>query len=163
MLESGKSGKSKEDNMFAADSSLDLATMLSKGTISIEAYTLDVKLRDKTLRDLIKKYDAKLESSVKADFKNKLDTVELLVVKTEGASEASARAHLDKATGLIGEVEAKLSTLGQATVKDGLIVDIDFDVDVAVPKAEDEDDPKDDENVDAAVDGAFNSSSGLGL
>ena len=156
-------GKYKKDNMFAADTSLDLTTMLSKGTISIEDYTSDVELRYKTLRDLINKYDAEIDLDLKADFNKKLDTVELLVVKSEGANEAEARAHLNKANGLIGEVEAKLSTLGEATVKDGIITDIDFGVDVSAPPEDSKDDTKDSVDVESTLDGAFNSSSGLGL
>ena len=145
-----ESGNAQEDNILASDASLDLSTMLSKGTISIEDYTSDVKLRDKTLRELIKKYDIEIQSNIKIDFKNKLDTVGILLVETEVATEAEARAHLDKAAGLIGEVEAKLSTLGEVTVKDGLIIDIDFSVDMTAPKAKDEDDSKPD--VDAVLD-----------
>lgn len=117
------------DAALAAEVSSDLSTTLSKGAISVEAYTSDVKLRDKTLRDLIKKYDPKLEVDVKNEFKTKLDQAAALTAKTEGTSEEDARANLDKASVLIGEVEATLSTFGQVEIKNGVIVDIDFTVD----------------------------------
>lgn len=145
---------------FAADVSTDLATKLSKGTISVGAYTSDVKLRDKTLRELVKKYDTKLESKVKTEFKTKLDSAGVLVVEAEGKSEADARAKLDKAAGLIAEVEAKLSTLGQVTVKDGIIVDVDFSVDLSVPSEEGEGAK---EVIDTEVEGGVDATSGLGL
>ena len=148
------------DTALAADVSSNLATSLSKGKISVVDYTTDVKLRDKTLRDLIKKYDSKLKSSVKADFKGKLDSAEALVVETEGKNEADARAHLDKAAGLIGEVEATLSTLGQVIIKDGVIIDIDFSVNLSVPHAEGEGVTED---VEAVVEGGVDANSKLGL
>ncbi len=151
-----------EDTAFVADVS-DLTTMLSKGTVSIDAYTADMKLRDKTLRDLVKKYDTQLESKVKTDFTTKLDAAGVLVGAAGGKSEADARERLDSAALLIGEVEAKLSTLGQVIVKDGIIVDIDFSVDVTAPQAEDEDDSKDNVDVDAPIDGAFDTTSSVGL
>lgn len=106
-----------------------MSTMLSQGTWSIEEHIADITLRETTYRALIKKYDTELKDDAKNEFTTKLDQAAALTEKTEGTSEGDARSSLDKASVLIGEVEATLSTLGQVEVKDGIIVDIDFSVD----------------------------------
>lgn len=115
------------DADMASDSIM--STMLSQGTWSIEDQTADITLRETTYRALIKKYDTELEDDAKNEFNTKLDQAAALTEKTEGTSEIDARASLDKASVLIGEIEATLSTLGQVEIKDGIIVDIDFSID----------------------------------
>ena len=145
------------------DASSDLSTMLSQGTWSIEDYTSDVKLRSNILRDLVKKYDSELQATVKTDFKTKLDSADEFVVEAEGKSESDARANLDKAAVLIGEVEAKLSILGQVIVKDGMIVDVDFNVDLSVPHMEGESSIGDTPKINVDAGGGLGATSGLGL
>ncbi len=141
-----------------ADVASDLTTMLSQGTWSIADHTADLKLREKTLRDLVKKHDAELDTKVKTNFKAKLDSAHVLTVDAEGKSEVDARATLDKATVLIGEIEAELSTLGEVKVENGVIVDIDLTLD----KTKDDVKTSVDETLDA-VDEGLEAVSGLGL
>lgn len=105
------------------------STMLSQGTWSIKDYAAQVTERESSLRTLIKKYDADINTEVKAEFKTKLDSAATLLKESDGKPEDSARADLDKASERLGEVESKLSTLGQVEVKDGMIVSIDFSID----------------------------------
>jgi hypothetical protein len=119
--------ESSVDTAFVASD--EMSTMLSQGTWSIEAHAADITLRETTYQELIKKYDASLEADVKYEFKTKLDQAAALKKNIEGTSEEDARASLDKASVLIGEVEATLSTLGQVEIKDGVIVGVDFSVD----------------------------------
>jgi hypothetical protein len=126
---------SNDVRSFAMKESDDMAedemytTMLSQGVMDINDYRADVTKREKTYRALITKYDTSIEDDVRADLIAKLNTTLTLVSETEGKEESKARPLLDKAATLVGEVEAVLSTLGQAEVKDGVIIDIDFSID----------------------------------
>ena len=115
------------ESATADTASDEMSTMLSQGTWSIEDHTTDIKLRETSLSALIKKYDTKLEAEVKTEFKTKLNQAIGLVAEAEGKSETDARADLDKASILVGEVEATLSTLGQVEIVNGIIVGIDFE------------------------------------
>jgi cytoskeletal protein RodZ len=110
----------------SADSTDTAMAMLSEGTWSIEDQTKDVTKRIDTLRALIKKYDTDIAVETKTEFKTKLDTAENLHVEATGKTEVDARANLDKASVLIGEVESSLSLLGEVVVEDGVITDITF-------------------------------------
>lgn len=107
------------------------ASTLSTGTYAISAYLKDVKLRISTLRIVIEKYRAELKASVYTELSAKLDAAELLVAEASTETEAEARATLDEAAALTGEVESKLSTLGQVQVdvSTGVITDINFSID----------------------------------
>lgn len=122
-----KGAHESTDADMASDSIV--STMLSQGTWSIADHTADITLRETTYRAFIKKYDAELEDDVKNEFTTKLDQAAALVTKTEGTLDADARSSLDKASTLIGEIEATLSILGQVEIEDGVIVDIDFSID----------------------------------
>ncbi len=115
------------ESATADPASDEMSIMLSQGTWSIEDHATDIKLRETSLSALIKKYDTKLEAEVKTEFKAKLNQAIGLVFEAEGKSETDARTDLDKASVLIGEVEATLSTFGQVEIVNGIIVDIDFD------------------------------------
>lgn len=106
------------------------ASTLSKGTISIEAFTADIKARIASLRSVVAKHQTEMKATVKAELTAKLDTAAALTVQAATMSEAEARSTLTKAATLTGEVEATLSTLGQATVdtNTGIITDIDFSI-----------------------------------
>ena len=117
------------DASLAADIQSTIGTSLSMGTIAIDSYLADVKLRVNALTALMEKYETELDAKVRTELASKLDTAALLVMEAQGKVEADARASLDKATVLIGEVEAKLSTIGQVEVKDGIITDIDLSID----------------------------------
>ncbi|HEY0964421.1 MAG TPA: DUF5667 domain-containing protein [Candidatus Paceibacterota bacterium] len=117
------------DTNIAADFSSSFGTTLSTGTIGIDSYLSDMKVRVNTYRTLMEKYATSLEAEVKAELTAKLDTAALLVVEASGKAEADARTSLDKAAVLLGEVEATLSTLGQVEVENGVITDIDFSID----------------------------------
>lgn len=115
-----------------SDVSAALGTSLSTGTISIDTYIEDTDVRVKLLRSLLIKYQSDISTEIKTDLSAKLDTAASLVVEARSQSEAEARATLDDASELVGEVEAKLSTLGQVKVDAGIITDIDFSVDPLV-------------------------------
>jgi hypothetical protein len=106
----------------------EMSTLLSQGNWSAADHSADIALRETTYRALIKKYDAEIETDAKNEFITKLDQAAALSAKIEGTPEEYARASLDKASVLIGEVEAELSMLGQVEIRDGVIVDIDFSV-----------------------------------
>jgi cytoskeletal protein RodZ len=110
----------------SADSADTAMTMLSESTWSIEDHTKDVTKRIDALRTLIKKYDTDIAVETKSEFKTKLDAAENLRVEADGKTEIDARANLDKASLLIGEVESSLSLLGEVVVEDGAITDITF-------------------------------------
>lgn len=120
--------KSAPEAVSADEAVVDMmmTTELSAGTWSIEDHGADVTKRIDGLRAIIKKYDSKIADDAKTEFKTKLDTAESLRTESEGKEEAGARANLDSASVLIGEVEAMLSTIGEVEVKDGYIVDITF-------------------------------------
>jgi Domain of unknown function (DUF5667) len=106
------------------------ATSLSEGAYDITLYQEDMTVRVTTLQTVIKKHQEKLNASVYAEVTAKLDTAATLVVAAKTQTEVDARASLDKAAMLVGEVEATLSTLGQAKVNgSGVITDIDFSID----------------------------------
>lgn len=108
-------------------------SVLSQGTITIEAFTTDINARIASLRTIVAKHSTEMKASVKAELMAKLDTATALSAQASSKSEAEARATLTKAATLTGEVEATLSTLGQATVDSntGIITDINFSI---VPK-----------------------------
>ncbi len=101
-----------------------MTTELSAGTWSIAEHVADVTKRIDGLRAIVKKYDAEIAAETKTEFTTKLDTADKLTIDTEGKTELDARANLDKASVLIGEVESALSLLGEVVVEDGYIVDI---------------------------------------
>lgn len=112
----------------AEDSAADMmmTTELSAGTWSIADHAADVTKRIEGLRAIVKKYDADITAETKAEFTTKLDTADKLKIEAEGKEETDARANLDKASVLLGEVEATLSTLGEVVVEDGYITDVKF-------------------------------------
>lgn len=175
------------DSVLATDVASRLnVTSESKGTISVEAFLQDMNLRISTLREVITKNEAELEAGVKTELNAKLDTAAQLTVEAQGKAEVEAQALLTKALTLAGEVEAKLSTLGQATVdtNTGIITDIDFSIDPMIIDRGDgndapvEESPKIDSDIkidtnldadvssdliDAGVGGSLEATSGLGL
>lgn len=106
------------------------ASTLSTGTYAIDAYQEDMNVRVKSLKEVMVKYQAEVEANIYTDLNVKLDTAAALTSDAKVQAEVDARASLDKAATLVGEVEAKLSTLGQAAVNEkGIITDIDFSID----------------------------------
>ncbi len=107
-----------------------MATTLAKKQYEIGTFKAVVQVRIKSLADLVKKYQSDIDAKVYADLIAKLDTAAKLSAAAETEAEADARVTLEQASTLAGEVEAKLSTLGQVEVSDnGLITDIDFSID----------------------------------
>jgi len=121
----------ESDSADMASDVMLMTTELSAGTWSIEDHHADVSMRIDSLRALIKKYDADIEAEIKTEFTTKLDTAATLKDESEGKPELDARANLDKASMLTGEVEATLSTLGLVEIdpNTGMIIDIDFSID----------------------------------
>ncbi|MEN9920479.1 MAG: hypothetical protein RL538_372 [Candidatus Parcubacteria bacterium] len=116
-----------EESADMASDEMFITTELSAGTWSIEDHSADVAKRIDGLRTIVKKYDAEIAADTKAEFKTKLDTAEALRTESEGREETDARANLDKASVLIGEVESALSLLGEVVVEDGYIVGVNFE------------------------------------
>ncbi len=121
----------ESDSADVAPDMMLMTTELSAGTWSIEDHYADVEMRIDSLRALIKKYDADIEADIKTEFTTKLDTAATLKDESEGKPELDARANLDNASMLTGEVEAVLSTLGLVEIdpNTGMIIDIDFSID----------------------------------
>ena len=122
---------SRLDSSLTADISASFGTMLSKGSMAIDSYQTDMKNRVSALRSVVERYRTELKAEVHAELSAKLHTASLLVAEASTKVEAEARTTLDKAAKLAGEVESKLSTLGQAEVdvNTGIITDIDFSID----------------------------------
>jgi hypothetical protein len=116
---SAPSPESASDEMF-------MTSDLSAGTWSLADHQADVSKRIDGLRALIKKYDTEIASDTKTEFTTKLNTADKLENESEVKEEIEARANLDKASVLIGEVESDLSLLGEVVVEDGYIVDVKF-------------------------------------
>ncbi len=121
----------QSDSTDMASDVMLMTTEFSVGTWSIEDHRADVGLRIDSLRALIKKYDDEIEADIKKEFITKLDTAATLKDDSEGKPELDARANLDNASMLTGEVEATLSTLGLVEIdpNTGMIIDIDFSID----------------------------------
>ncbi len=120
------------DTKFAAEvSTVIQASDLAAGLYSITAYQADMKARTSSLKNILVKYQTKLNANVYADLNTKITTATTLTTDATAQAEADARVTLDKAATLAGEVEAKLSTLGQVEIDSntGIIADIDFSID----------------------------------
>ncbi len=112
------------DTAEVASDEMFMTTELSAGTWSIAEHQADVTKRIDGLRTIIKKYDDELALETKTEFTAKLDAAGKLKIDAEGKAELDARTSLDKASVLVGEVEASLSLLGEVIVEDGYIMDI---------------------------------------
>lgn len=120
------------DTKFAAEvSTVMQASDLATGLYSITAYQTDMKARSSSLKNILVKYQTKLNANVYTDLTTKITTATTLTNDAAAQAEADARVTLDKAATLAGEVEAKLSTLGQVEIDSntGIIADIDFSID----------------------------------
>ena len=107
------------------------ASSLATGTYPISSYQSDQRLRASSLQVVLVRYQTELGASVYAELTVKVEAATVLVAESEAMAEAEARTTLDEAAMLLGEVESKLSTLGQAEVdgNTGIITDIDFSID----------------------------------
>jgi hypothetical protein len=114
--------ESASDDM--ASDEMFMTTELSTETWSIAEHQADIEKRIEGLRALIKKYDTEIKADTKTEFSTKLNTADTLKNESKGKEEADARANLDKASVLIGEVESALSLLGEVVVEDGYITDV---------------------------------------
>ncbi len=120
------------DTTIASDVSTAIqASDLATGLYSITAYQADMKARTTSLKNLLVKYQSKLNTTVYTNLTTKITTAITLTTQVSTQAEADARVTLDKAATLAGEVEAKLSTLGQVEIDaaTGIIADIDFSID----------------------------------
>lgn len=115
-----------------------MATSESQGTISATAFLQDTQTRINSLQGLVETYATDIGADVQAELSTKLSTAAALAVQAEQVVDADAQTLLNQAATVAGEVEAKLSTLGQATVDgNGMITAIDFSIDpLARTKAE---------------------------
>lgn len=129
-------GTTSLDAMLATETSTsNTATMkmsdVATGLYDINAYRADMTARTEALAKVITENQASIEAKVTADLKVKVDTATKLTAEAYTQAEADARATLDQAATLTGEVESKLSTLGQVEIdtNTGMITDIDFSID----------------------------------
>lgn len=108
-----------------------MASDLATGLYDINAYRADMTARTKALAKVIVENQTEIEAKVQADLKVKVETATKLTADAYTQAETEARATLDKASELVGEVESKLSTLGQVEIDSntGMIIDIDFSID----------------------------------
>lgn len=119
------------DTMFATSVSTSLfSTELATGLYDINDYRTDMKARTDALVTIMKTYQTKIGASVYTDLGVKLDEAIKLTADSQTQVEADARATLDQASVFAGEVESKLSTLGQVMIDSatGIITDIDFSI-----------------------------------
>ncbi len=108
-----------------------VASDLATGLYDITAYKADMKARVKSLTNVMEKNQTKLAAGVYMNLNLKLQSATKLSAVADAQVETEARATLDEASALAGEVEAKLSTLGQVEIDPdtGIITDIDFSID----------------------------------
>ena len=106
------------------------------------------------------KYRATLSTNVYTELDTKITTATTLTTAAETQAESDARATLDQAANVTGEVEAKLSTLGQVEIdpETGIIVDIDFSID---PMQIDRDDKEARPQIVPSDQGSTNSGTGV--
>lgn len=108
-----------------------MASTVATGLYDIGAYKADMKARVKSLTSVMEKNQAKIAAGVYVNLNLKLQSAAKLSAAADAQVETEARATLDEASTLVGEVEAKLSTLGQVEIdpNTGIITDIDFSID----------------------------------
>ena len=104
---------------------------LATGVYDVNSYQADMVARTTALANILKTYKSKIAGIVHRDLTEKLGQATELTTAATRQAEAEARTTLDEAVVLTGEIEAKLSTLGQVEIDidTGMIVDIDFSVD----------------------------------
>lgn len=124
------------DSKLVADISTTLSTSmmasdLATGLYDINAYRTDMTARTEALAKVISKNKTKLDTRILAELTAKLDSAAKMTIEAYALSETDARKILDDAANLTGEVESKLSTLGQVEIDSdtGMITDIDFSID----------------------------------
>ena len=125
-------GETSTDTAIAAKVSTAMqGSELATGVYSITAYQADMEARTTALKNILVKYKSKLNTSVHTELTTKITTATTLTIEAKTQAETDARVTLDKAATLAGEVESKLSTLGQVEIdpSTGIIADIDFSID----------------------------------
>jgi hypothetical protein len=118
-------------DVLAIEATSLFASDLADGLYDINAYREDMTDRTVALAEVIAKHQTKIAANVKSDLSVKVDAASKLTAEAYTQTEDNARVALDKAAALTGEVESKLSTLGQVEidVDTGMITDIDFSID----------------------------------
>jgi Domain of unknown function (DUF5667) len=108
-----------------------MASDVATGLYDINAYRADMTARTKALATVIEEHKTEIGTQVTADLNLKIEAATKLTASATTQAETDARATLDKASELVGEVESKLSTLGQVEIdgETGMITDIDFSID----------------------------------
>lgn len=124
------------DSALAAQISPAIATAmvssdLATGLYDIAAYRADMTARTKALANVMQKHQSKIQAGTYVNLNLKVDAATKLTVEAQTQAEAEARVTLDKAATLTGEVESKLSTLGQVEIdsNSGMITNINFSID----------------------------------
>lgn len=142
-------------NINAATKS-SLTTTLALEPVDVSFLANSTKARAEALQSVVVNAGTNISASVQAELQSKLDTALSIVADTSVEVEGEAREKLIEAADLVGEVEAKLTTLGTATIdtNTGAILNIDFG---NQPQAEPEKTP--DEEVIQPVDSVEDDSS----
>ncbi|MBY0538720.1 hypothetical protein K2P47_04990 [Patescibacteria group bacterium] len=126
------------ENATATDTTMTTSIATSKmssdvatGLYDINVYQSDMTVRTEALVKVITQHQAEIDLDVKTDLMAKLDVATKLTLEASVQTEEDARSTLDKAALLTGEVESKLSTLGQVEIdpNTGIIIGIDFSID----------------------------------
>ena len=101
---------------------------LSTGEISIGELQSQTSARLSGLQEVVTENQAEISANVRAELDTNLERAEQLAVEASTAIEADARRLYNEASTALGEVEAKLSTLGtvETNANTGAIIDIDF-------------------------------------
>lgn len=111
----------------AAD--MGVSTMLAVGPAPLSVLFENAQVHLDAVAEVIERHRAEIEAEQYAEFKATLDTAtELMVRARVQSNEDTVRALVEEATMLVGEIEAALTLLGEATVdvETGAILDIDF-------------------------------------
>lgn len=126
-------------------------TSLATQEIAVSELQAMTTARLNSLTNVVTTKQAELSAEAYAEFKTKLDTASELSADVDVATEADARAAFNTIAELLGDVEAKLSTLGTVKIDEnsGAIVDIDFS---RVPALRIEDEMRGDVTITATSD-----------
>lgn len=123
------------------------ATELATGTSTISELQSRTSARLSGLQSVIAEHQADISAAVQAELTANLERAEELATDAAVAIEADARRLYDDAATALGEVEAKLSTIGTVEIDtdNGAIIDIDFN---NVPAESNDDATTTDEDMD---------------
>jgi hypothetical protein len=105
-----------------------LSSTLATRVMDVATFRTMTETRVEDLVSVVEKSESELSAEVYVSLIAKLDEATELLVESQTQAEVEARATIDKASELAGDVESKLTTLGTAKIdaQTGAIIEIDF-------------------------------------